>query len=375
MTNQNEIIETPCEIIKGDALNQITNAEISCQIATAHQFPRSLEQFKKRSIGMATIDVETAASCIYRRPVGRDDGGQGQKHAEGLSVRMAEIVAASYGNIRVGAMIVEQTDRYIKARGYAHDLEANFASTSEVIESTVKKDGQPYSERQRIVVAKVCLAKARRDATFQVVPKALCRPVEIEARKVAVGDAKTLEDRRARVMEWVKSLKIDLKRVFGALNVAGEGDIGLGQLEVLTGLKTALKDGDITLEEAFPENYMPAEKVFSEPPPQEGFRASTAYQKIKEGFRNGKWREVEVHWGTAKMPMKGHTLGALEKEQKQALHFLRETWEPKPYKGKISTADLALRCALDAAKEEHEKKSEEGIQSSPGEMFPEDQKS
>lgn len=239
-------LAAPVQILGADTLTSITRAEVDCQIATAHQFPRSMAQFRKRALEMATLDEETAASCLYSRPVG------GGKFAEGMSVRMAEIVAASYGNIRVASMIVEQTERQIKARGVAHDLESNFASTSEVIEATVKKDGTPYDERMRVVIAKACLAKARRDATFQVIPKALCKTVEEAARKTAVGDAVTLEKRRASVMDWVKKLGIDPIRVFSALSVKGEADIGIDQLATLTGLKTAIKDGDVTVDEAFP---------------------------------------------------------------------------------------------------------------------------
>lgn len=228
------------------AIESITRGEIDVQISTAHRFPRSMQNFKRRAIEMATIDEETAASCLYSRPVG------GGKFAEGLSVRTAEIVGACYGNLRVGAMIVEQTERYVTARGFAHDLESNFASACEVIESTVKRDGTPYDERMRVVIAKACLAKARRDATFQVVPKALCKPIESAARAIALGDATTLAARRDSVMGWIGKLGIDAGRVFAALGILGADEIGLDQLATLTGLKTAIKDGEVTVDEAFP---------------------------------------------------------------------------------------------------------------------------
>jgi hypothetical protein len=188
---------TALEVVGSSSLEAINRSEIDVQIATAHKFPRSLANFQKRAMEMATLDTETAESCIYRRPVGTQPDGS-MKFAEGASVRMAEIVAASYGNIRTGARIVEQTERQVKAQGVCHDLESNNYSTSEVIESTVSKNGNPYPERMRVVVAKAALAKARRDAIFQVVPKALAKRVIDEARKVAVGDTHTLSDRRDR---------------------------------------------------------------------------------------------------------------------------------------------------------------------------------
>lgn len=233
------------------ALMQITKGEIDQQIATAHQYPRSIAKFQKRALEMVTLDEETAESCLYSRPVGKNFDGS-QKYAEGMSIRMAEIVGSCYGNLRVGATLLEMTERYVKARGFAHDLETNFASTSEVVESTVDKHNRPFSERMRVVVAKAALAKARRDATFSVVPKALCKRLESDAKQTAIGDASTLAKRRAAVMQWVGKLGIEPARVFTAINVTGEADIGLDQLAVLTGIKTAIKDGDTSIDEAFP---------------------------------------------------------------------------------------------------------------------------
>lgn len=257
------------EVLPPTALEAQVKAEIDIQISTAHRFPRSMAQFKARALDMATIDEETAASCIYSRPVGKGPDGK-QKFAEGLSVRMAEIVGAAFGNLRVGATIIEQTERFVRVRGMAHDLESNFAAATEVVESTVKRDGTPYDERMRIVIAKAALAKARRDATFQVVPKALCRPVEIEARKVAVGDARTLESRRDGVMEWIGKLGIEPERVFTALGIKGAADIGQDELQTLIGLRTSIKDGDVGVDEAFPRIVKAAKpsKGEDEPKPE-----------------------------------------------------------------------------------------------------------
>jgi hypothetical protein len=208
---------------------------------------------------MATCDDETAASCIYRRPVGKGDDGQ-MKFAEGMSIRMAEIVGAAYGNLRVYATLMDQTERQVVARGMAMDLEANFASSSEVVESTVDSKGRPYSERMRAVVAKAALAKARRDATFQVVPKALARPIEQAVRKLLMGGSKSLEKRRTAVTQWLSTLtdqsvpsgKFDQTRVWKALGIEGAADLTIEQIETLTGIRTAIKDNETTLDEAFP---------------------------------------------------------------------------------------------------------------------------
>lgn len=251
----NEVVKTTaeiCEVTSNSALEAIERASVDIQIATAHKFPRSIARFNERAIAMATIDEEVAESCIYKRPVGKDKNGK-EVQVEGLSIRMAEIVAASYGNLRVAARIVERTERFIVAQGVAHDLETNFASTSEVIESTVDKSGKPYSERMRITIEKAALAKARRDAIFQVVPRAIAKPVEHACKELLFGNQQSISKRRERVLSWLNKLNINIKRVWNALNVAGIDDVGLEELETLTGLKTAIQNNEVTLDEAFPE--------------------------------------------------------------------------------------------------------------------------
>ena len=235
-----------------NTLSTLERASIDMQIATAHAYPRSMTRFKERAIEIATLDEETARSCIYRREVGKDDKGQ-VEFAEGMSVRMAEIVSTCYGNLRVGARIVSQTERQVVAQGVAHDLESNLLCTSEVVESTVNRYGKPYSERMRITVAKAALAKARRDAIFQVVPKALARPVEAAVRKLLFGQSFSMSQWRERIKQWVSRLPIDAKRVWHALGVSGVDDLGQELIEQLVGIKTALSEGDTTLDDAFPE--------------------------------------------------------------------------------------------------------------------------
>ena len=252
----NEVVKTTaeiCEVTSNSALEAIERASVDMQITTAHRFPRSIARFNERAIAMATIDEEVAESCIYKRPVGKDKATGKEVYAEGMSVRMAEIVGASYGNLRVAARIIEQTERQVTAQGVAHDLESNYASTSEVIESTVDKYGKPFSERMRIIVAKSALAKARRDATFQVVPRAIAKPVEHACKELLFGNQQSISKRRERVLSWLNKLNINLKRVWNALNVAGIDDVGLEELETLTGLKTAIQNNEVTLDEAFPE--------------------------------------------------------------------------------------------------------------------------
>lgn len=295
--NKEEVYTEEGMLQSVQAIEHIERASIDIQISTAHQYPRSIQLFQERSLSMVTLDMETAQSCIYRRPVGKERGKP--IYAEGKSVRMAEIVGTCYGNLRVGSMIVELEDRYVKARGMAHDLESNFAASTEVIESFVKRDGTLYSERMKIVVAKAALAKARRDATFQVVPGALCKTLEDAARKTAIGTTKTLGKRRSTVMDWINKTGIDKERIFNALNISGIEDLGLKELETLTGLRTAIKDGDTTIDEAFlreeikmPTPKGPIDKVETAPANEKAHK-EIENEYIGDPGRFTQWAELD----------------------------------------------------------------------------------
>lgn len=260
---------------EANTLMTLERASIDMQIATAHQYPRSVTKFKKDALALVTLDEETAASCLYRRPVGKDKYGK-EQYAEGMSIRMAEIVAATYGNIRVATRTIESTPRYVVVQGVAHDLESNFLSTAECKEATVKKNGQPYDERMRIVIEKAAASKAWRDAVFKVVPRASAAFLETAAKALLFGNASSITKWRTRINDWVKTLGIDTERVWKALGIGGADDLKQPEIETLIGIKTALQNGDVTLDEAFPvfsriesEPVKPEQKPATEPAPSE----------------------------------------------------------------------------------------------------------
>lgn len=251
-SNNQMTTTAPAEVLNdAGTIGALERASIDMQIATAHQFPRSLAKFKENALALVTLDEETAASCLYRRPVGKDRNGN-DTYAEGMSIRMAEIVAGCYGNLRVGTRTIESTPRYVVVQGVAHDLESNYLSTAECKEATIKRNGQPYDERMRIVIEKAAAAKARRDAIFNVVPRAVAKFLEVAAKQLLFGNASSITKWRTRIAQWVKTLGIEEERVWKALGVEGADDLKQKEIEILMGIQNALKSHDTTLDEAFP---------------------------------------------------------------------------------------------------------------------------
>lgn len=226
------------------ALEAQTKAEYDVAIVTAHRFPRSIGQFFGRAESLATATPEIAASMEYAKPVA---GGK----VKGPSTRLAEIIAATYCNLRVQARIISETDREITAQGVAHDLETNVAQSTEVTVSIIKKDGTRYGADQVATVRAAACAKARRNATFLVVPLALCQPIIAAARKVAAGDAKTLPERRDSCIKWFSEKGVKLQSLLDWLEIKSLADLGLEQMADLIAAQNTAKEEGVSVSELF----------------------------------------------------------------------------------------------------------------------------
>ncbi len=241
MNLEQSLIETE------EQVNQLEqpSSEIDIQVATAHRYPRSISSFKKMALDIVTSDQETAESCFYMLP-------RGGKNIEGPGVRLAEIVGLAWGNMRSGARIVGEDDKFILAQGMAHDLERNVAVTVEVRRRITDKYGKKYRDDMIAVTANAACSIALRNAIFKVVPKTFVDSIYKIAKQAAVGDAQTLNDRRHKVVDRFAKMGVPKERIFSAMGVSGIEDITLEIVEKLIGLGTAIKDGDIHVDAAFP---------------------------------------------------------------------------------------------------------------------------
>lgn len=232
------------EIVSADSLSLITKAEIDVQISTAKAYPRSVQKSIQKAISLATTNEHVAESCGYAIP-------RGGKTIEGPSVRLAEIVAASFGNLRSGARVIANDGKTVTAQGICHDLETNNAVTVEVKRKITDKNGNKFSEDMQVVTGNAACAIAYRNAIFKVIPAALIDSVYVEVKKVARGTSKTLEVRRKAAVSYFNGLGVKNTKICEVLGVKKIGDIDLDALEKLTGFKTAIKGGDSTKEEIF----------------------------------------------------------------------------------------------------------------------------
>jgi len=244
---------TELEILKPEritAIEQVTRAEVDTQISTAKKYPRTLSKVKADMLSFATLDQETAENCFYTLP-------RGGKSIQGPSVRLAEIAVSCYGNLRAGSRIIDTVSTgdspHVVIQAVCHDLEKNVAVTVEKRRRIVgkKSKGGAIDEDDINLAANAGAAIAFRDAVFKVVPGALIKPIFEQAKQVAIGDAKTLAERRQRAVESFAKMGVQKDKILTLLGKRSVDDIDLADLETLFGLHTAIKDGQTTIDEAF----------------------------------------------------------------------------------------------------------------------------
>lgn len=231
-------------IVDSGTLAQLNKSEIDQQIATAKRWPRSIKKFRDESLSMVTLTEKVAEECIYAVP---RDG----KTIEGPSARFAEVIASAWGNCRAGARVIGEDTEFVTAQGAFYDLERNVAIQYEVKRRIVDKRGQRFKPDMIAVTANAACSIALRNAILKGVPKAFWADMYDAARLAAVGDIKSIANKRAEALAVFQKMGVTNAMIFTQLNVNGIEDIGVEELVTLKGIHTALKEGDTTIEQAF----------------------------------------------------------------------------------------------------------------------------
>ncbi len=263
-TQPNEV-----EVLHTNAVESITRGEIDIAIRTARAFPRQPAVVKSKMMSYACLDEDTASSCFYSLP-------RGGKNIQGPSVRLAEIAVSCYQNLRVGTRIIETVttgdNPHVVVQSVAFDLENNVSVTIEKRRRIVGKKmagggHYPPSEDDINLASNAASAIAFRDATWKIVPFALVKPVYEQCRKVAVGDAKSLVDRRGKCLETFAKMGVSQERVLVRLDKKKVEEITLDDIETLIGIHTTIKEGEEAIEAIFPILTGTAAKSTAPTPP------------------------------------------------------------------------------------------------------------
>lgn len=235
----NEIIN----VSQSTMLEALNRSEVDMQIATAKAYPRDVKKSLDRIKAMAKADEETANGCFYHLSRGGDE-------INGVSVRMAEIIASCWGNLRVQSRIIGNDGRTITAQGVCHDLESNLAVSVEVKRKITGKNGQTFSEDMQVVTGNAACAIAFRNAVLKVVPKAITQGVINEVQEEAKKNIDLAKNRQQCVGYFV-SLGVAETQLFEFLGINTMEEITADMIMNLRGIATAIKEGTTTVQETF----------------------------------------------------------------------------------------------------------------------------
>lgn len=242
------------EVKQTDMLQVINRSEIDMQISTAKQYPRDVFQSLNRIKTIATLDNDTAADCFYAL------SRQGQR-IEGVSVRLAEIIAGAWGNLRVQTRIIGNDGKTVTAQGICHDLETNVAVCVEVKRRITDKNGKTYSEDMQVTTGNAASAIAFRNAVLKIVPKAVTSRVVEEIKEVAIGKSVDLETRRKAMIDWFGKIGVSTADLLAYCQVKRIEDIDNAMVFELRGLANAIKEGTTTVPETFRQSSSDTKKI------------------------------------------------------------------------------------------------------------------
>lgn len=220
-------------------------ALLDVQVSTAKQFPRSVQRFQSDLESWATLNQETAIECFFTLP---RDG----KQVVGPTIRFAELIQAAYGNIVVDSQIIEEGREFVVVNATCRDLERNIASRAQVRRNVLTREGKRYKSSMIETTIMAASAIARRNAIFQVVPKALWLPIYEKARKVGLGNLENFETRRRNAVKGLREAGVDMGDVKAFLGGKDNKDITADELLVLELKLKAIQEKTLTPEAAFP---------------------------------------------------------------------------------------------------------------------------
>lgn len=246
-------METEVITVSGsDMLEAINRSEVDIQVATAHRFPRDIEKCRANILALAAMDDTIAYNCFYH--LERKDKDGNKSVIEGPSIRLAEIIAASWKNLRIAARILGNDGKTITAQGVCHDLETNVAYSVETKRSILTSKGYTYSQDMQVVVGNAAAAIALRNAICKVVPAVLINSCIKSIQQKALEHIK----KNGVSSEWLNCLgymqkyyKLTEKEILDYIGRKSSADVTAEDIQKLGGVCNAINEKTTTVEEVF----------------------------------------------------------------------------------------------------------------------------
>lgn len=230
----------------------LVKLENDTQMAISVQRPRDEAKILSSALKELDLYPSMAKEALYVKPVGKDDEGT-MKYAEGLSIRAGESLANRWTNSAYGCELVSEDDESALIAGVFLDYENN---TRHVVQARVskffkKRNGQvvQHTPDRFDTVVKANQSKVLREVILRSLPAGLKKEYEMRVRKILKSDS--ISNIRNSLAERMEALNISVELIEASRGRAIK-DMKKEELTEIVGLTNAIRDGEVSVAEAFP---------------------------------------------------------------------------------------------------------------------------
>jgi len=242
--HETEIVESASISVIGEQ----ERAEIDMMIATAKRYPRTISKFVQQARSLALSTPQIAAGCSYAVP-------KAGKTITGPSIRLAEIIAPSWGNCRYGGRVTDIGDRFVTVQGFFYDLENNVGVSVDVRRRITDKNGVRYSDDMIQQTCQAGVSIAVRNAIFRGIPGGYVEAIRLEAEEIALGKRDGLDTQVGKALGYFKEeYSINEEAILRTLKVESVKDITWGHVSRLIAFRTSIQTGESTADQIFAES-------------------------------------------------------------------------------------------------------------------------
>ena len=257
----NELMESGKNVPAPSGNNQMMISrqaqEVQAAIVLAKRFPRDEFEATER-IKRACQRKSLADQAVYSYP-------RGKECVSGPSIRLAETLAKTWGNIDYGIIELEQKDGSSEMMAYAWDLETNTRVTkifSVEHKRDTKKGSYKLTDSRDVYEATANFgARRMRACILGVIPGDVVDMAVEECKKtMSNGDTRPMQERISQMLSVFKSEFGVTKEQVEEYVGRPAGSYGNEEIILLQGVYKAIRDGQATI-----ESYFPKKETIDEP--------------------------------------------------------------------------------------------------------------
>ena len=208
----------PDIIFQGDSdqFAVMVRNELDIQIATGKDYPRDPIQSMEDSIASIIGCEGLAEECIYSLP-------KAGTNIQGPSIRMAEVVAYHWQNLRIHCRFIGEFEKHVEVEGCGMDLQNNIGATCPVRRGIIDKYGKRYKPDVIATTVAAAMKIAYRNVVFTLCPPHITHTIYRAVKLHAVGDLKDLPKRwKKATVKWL-TLGITEKMLLAHLEIDSSG--------------------------------------------------------------------------------------------------------------------------------------------------------